>query len=204
MPYQTLPAEETIIATETALREKGFDVHRVATGIEALTWIQNTIPAGASVHNGSSQTLQQIGLVDYLKSNEHPWKNLHALALQEADPVKKARLSKEAVLADWYLGSVHAVSQTGELVIASASGSQLPSIVFTSDNVILVVSTKKITPTIQEALVRLHEVVVPQEDARMKTTGAPGTVVSKTLIYERHPGWGRTVHVVLVNEDLGF
>ena len=69
---------------------------------------------------------------------------------------KESSLRKQSALSDYYLGSVHALlSETGELVIASNSGSQLPHLVFTSPNIILVVGTQKITSTLDEAIKHL-------------------------------------------------
>lgn len=204
MNYDTIPDAARVDKAVTALKANGFDTHVVATGADALAWIRETIPADASVTFGSSQTLEKIGFIEYLKSGAHAWKNLKAGILAETDPAKQKMLIKEATLADWYLGSVHALSEDGKLVIASASGSQLPNIVFSSDNLIFVVSTKKIATDLQDAMKRLESHVFPLEDARMKGTGAPGSVLSKVLIYEKHPGWGRQIHVLLVNEDLGF
>lgn len=83
-----------------------------------------------------------------------------------------------------FLGSVHAIAETGEMVIASASGSQLPSYVFTSDNVIWVVGTQKIVPTLSDAMKRVREYTLPLEDARMKSEGFPGNTIGKLLIFE--------------------
>jgi len=105
--------------------------------------------------NGASRTLEEIGYVDYLKSGTHGWKNLHEEILAEKDPATQALLRKQSVLSDYYLGSAHAVTQTGELVIASNSGSQLPHLAYTSPNIILVVGTHKIVPTLQDALARI-------------------------------------------------
>lgn len=114
-------------------------------------------------------------------------------------------LRKQSVVSDFYVGSVHALSENGEIVIASNSGSQLPHIVFTSPNVIFVVSTQKIMPTLSDALERLEKHVVPLEDARMKSVGYPGTFLSKTLIFRgEHPVMGRKFHVIFVKEALGF
>ena len=198
-------ADESLVQNATAgLAERGFTPHVAATGAEALELIKTLIPAGASVYNGSSKTLDQVGYIEYLKGGTHGWNNLQAGILAETDPAKQSKMRKEASMADYYLGSVHALSASGELVIASASGSQMPAIVFNADNLIFVVSTKKITESLDAALARLKEHVFPLEDARMKSTGAPGSVLSKILIYERHPGWGRNIHVILVKEDLGF
>lgn len=190
---------------EQALTANGFLPETVANGAAALARIKELIPAGASVMNGSSRTLEAIGYVDYLKEGTHGWNNLHEAILAEQDPVKKADLRKHSVLADFYLGSVHALSETGEMVIASATGSQLPPLVFTSPNIILVVGKQKIVPTLDDARRRVRDVVFPLEDARMKSTGAPGSMIAKELIMHReHPMMKRNVHVLLVDESLGF
>ena len=90
-------------------------------------------------------------------------------------------------------------------MIASASGSQLPHIAFTSPNIIFVIGAQKIVPSLQGALSRVREYVYPREDARMKSTGAVGTVLSKILIFETEPVFmKRNVHIIFVNEVLGF
>ena len=156
--------------------------------------------------NGSSRSLEEIGLIEYLKENTHGWNNLHETVLAEKDPAKQALLRKQSVLSDFYLGSAHAISQAGEIVIASNSGSQLPHLVFTSQNIILVVGTQKITPDLDSAMSRLKEYVFPLEDARMKSVGvAAGSFISKMLVINREqPFMGRKSHVIFVNEKLGF
>jgi hypothetical protein len=125
--------------------------------------------------------------------------------LEEKDSVKQAELRKSAFFSDYYMGSVHALTEGGEMVIASASGSQLPHLITTSPNLVLVVSTMKIMPTLEKALERLRAYVVPLENDRMQKTGAPGTTLAKIVILEREPAWtGRTINVILVNEKLGF
>jgi hypothetical protein len=100
---------------------------------------------------------------------------------------------------------VHALAATGEMIIASNTGSQLPHIVFTSPNLVFVVGTQKITPTLDEALKRLQEHVVPLEDERMKGVYGVGTAVNKILAFQgENPMLGRKVRVILVKEALGF
>jgi len=205
MDYDMIPSAEIIQKTADALRERGIEPILVANGAEALAKIKELIPAGASINNGSSTTLNQIGYIDYLKAGAHGWNNLHATAIAEPDPVKQAALRNASLFAEYYLGSVHALTQDGEMIIASASGSQLPPIVFTSKNLIFVVGAQKIQATQEEAVKRLKEHVIPLEDARMKSTGAAGTTLAKFLIFEREPAFmGRKVRVILVNENLGF
>ncbi|TSC67029.1 MAG: hypothetical protein G01um101466_814 [Parcubacteria group bacterium Gr01-1014_66] len=140
-----------------------------------------------------------------MKSGNHGWKNLHEEIIAEKDPARQAMLRKQAALSDYYLGSVHAVAETGQLVIASNSGSQLPHIVFTSPNLIFVVGIQKIAPDLDAALLRVREYVLPLEDKRMKDVGMGGSAISKLLIFEREPVFlGRKVHVIFVNEKIGF
>lgn len=205
MDYTKLASKESIEKASAALSAHKFLPMTVGTGAEALECIKKTIPKGASVMNGASTTLQQIGYVDYLKAGQHGWDNLQETVFAEKDPAKQAALRKQATISDFYLGSVHAVTETGELVIASNSGSQMPSLAFTSPNIILIVSTKKIVPALQDAIERIEKHVVPLEDERMKKTAGYGTAHNKTLIlHAENPAIGRQVHVVFVNEDLGF
>ena len=205
MNYETLANTEAIQKAIKALAERGIEAIGVNNRAEALEKVKSLIPKGASVMNGSSRTLEEIGFVDYLKSGNHGWKNLHEEILAEKDKAKQAMLRKQAVLSDYYLGSVHAVAETGQLVIASNSGSQLPHIVFTSPNLIFVVGVQKIAPNLDAAIARVREYVLPLEDQRMKSVGMSGSFISKLLIFEKEqPFMNRKVHVIFVNEKLGF
>ena len=205
MDYTKLASKDTILKTSAALKENNVEAITVDTGKEALEKVKELIPQGATVNNGASTTLQEIGMVDYLKDKNNGWTNMHAAVLAETDPAKQAELRQRSSFADYYLGSVHAMTESGEMVIASASGSQLPSIENTARNLILVVGTQKIVPNLEDALKRLREYVVPLEDKRMKSTGASGTVLAKILIFEKEPTFmGRNIRVIFVNEKLGF
>lgn len=205
MNYKTLASAETIKKTIDALKKRGIEAVAVNNHAEALEKVKSLIPKGASVMNDSSRTLEEIGFVDYLKSGSHGWKNLHEEILKEKNPARQAVLRNQAVLSDYYLGSVHAIAETGQLVIASNSGSQLPHVVFTSPNLIFVAGTQKITPDLETALLRVREYVLPLEDKRMKDVGMGGSAISKLLVFEREPAFmNRKVHIILVNKKLGF
>lgn len=144
MEYTKIASDSVIGKTVEALKERNIHAIIVNTKEEALKEIKKLIPKGASVMNGSSTTLNEIGFVGYLKGGTHGWNNVHENILNEKDKAKQSRLRKESVLADYFLGSVHAITEAGQLMIASASGSQIPSYAFTSDNVIWVASANKI------------------------------------------------------------
>jgi L-lactate utilization protein LutC len=157
--------------------------------------------------NGASTTLEQVGYVDYLKSGSHPWNNLHEQIVKETDPAKQAVLRRQATISDYYLGSVHALTENGEIIIASNTGSQLPNVVYSSPNVLFIVGANKICKDIAEGMDRLHDHVMPLEDVRMKKVYGPnaGTYESKTLILHNEPAFNaRNLRMIIIKETLGF
>ncbi len=197
--------KELIENTVKNLRTKGYKAWLAKNKEEALEKIKEVIPAGVSVMNGSSTTLQEIGYIDYLKSGLHLWKNWHEKILMEKDQEKQNILRQEATMADYYLGSVHALIKNGEFVVASNTGSQLPHIVYTSPNLIFVVSTKKIVSNLEEAFQRIEKVVMPLEDERLRSLYGVNTQLNKMLIFKgENQSSGRKVSFILVDEDLGF
>lgn len=205
MPFDILANHELLLSTMDALKERGHLPELLATRANALERVKALIPPGASVMNGSSRTLEEIGFVQHLKDGDHGWNNVHAAILAEQDPAQQALLRKQSVLSDVYVGSVHAVAKTGEIVVASNSGSQLPHLVFTSQTLILVVGAQKIAQSLEEAQARLVDYVLPLEDARMKSVGMGGSFIAKTLIIHREQVFmGRKSHILFVNEQLGY
>lgn len=205
MNYNTLANKETLQKVVESLATRNVEAMVVETGVDALAKIKEIIPSGASVMNGASVTLEQIGFVDYLKAGEHGWNNLNKAIVEEKDGAKQSMLRKQALSSDYYLGSVHALSETGEFVVASNTGSQLPHIVFSSPNLIFVVSAKKIVPTLPDAMNRLMEHVVPLEDKHMQEKYGVGTAVNKIVTFNNeNPMMGRKVRMILVEQDLGF
>lgn len=205
MDFNTLADTATITKTIDALKGRGFDAEIVQTGAEALERVKALIPAGVSIMNGSSTTLNQIGFVDYLKEGTHGWNNLHDAILAEKDPDKQAALRAQSVISDYFVYGVHAISAEGHLVFGNASGSAFGPLSFTAKNLVLVAGVNKIVPTLDNAFARIREHVFPLEDQRMKSTSGMGSIVAKLLVLEHEPAFmGRTVRIVLINETLGF
>jgi hypothetical protein len=200
------PAEEAIITKTAAhLTPRNIQSHVVADRAAALDLIKELIPAGASIQTGASRTLEEIGFIDYLKAEQHGWNNMHGKVATETDPEKQAELRKQATLTDFYLGSVHAITEEGELLIASNTGSQMPNIVYNSPNVIFVVGAQKIVPDRAAAFDRLLKHVIPLEDERMMQAYGMHTQLSKIFLFEKEAVFtGRKIHVILVGEKLGF
>jgi len=202
--YTELATPTQVQQTIAAVEARGIKVHLVDTPAQALEKVHQLIPAGSDIMTGGSQTLREIGLEDLLIAKTHPWVNLKDAILAENNPEVQGKLRAQSVLAPYFLGSVHAISETGEIVVASGSGSQIPSYAFSSRNVIWVVGTQKIVPTLDAALKRVREYALPQEDKRMKELGRPGSAITKLLIIEAEPAMlQRNVNLILVNHLVG-
>jgi len=202
--YDRLASREAVGRAIEALKPRGVAAELVNTKEEALSKLKSLIPAGAEIMTGSSTTLEQIGFVELLKSGKHPWKNFKDVLLAEKDQAKQTALRKKSVTIDYFIGSVHAVTENGEVLIASASGSQIPSYAFSSDNVIWVAGAQKIVPNLEEGFRRIREYCFPLEDKRMKSIGFPGSAIGKILLFEREIMPNRKIRLIFVNEKLGF
>ena len=206
MAYDALPAAEIVQRTVESVNARGIHTELVETKEAALERVQAIIPPGAVVMTGASVTLQQIGFENVLITGNHPWRNFKADLLAEKDPIKQSAMRREGTLAEFYLGSVNALAETGELVFASGSGSQLPAYAYTSRNVIWVAGTQKIAPTLEDAIRRVREYVLPLEDQRQKSLGnQAGSRINRILSIEGEPAYlRRNLTLILVNEALGF
>ena len=206
MDYAALPTPEVVHRTVEAVNARGIHAELVETKEEALSKVRAIIPPEAVVMTGCSVTLQQIGFEAVLISGQHPWRNFKADLLAEKDPVKQSAMRRQGALAEFFLGSVNAIAETGELVFASGTGSQLPAFAYTSRNVIWVAGTQKITPTLDDALRRVREYVLPLEDERQKKFGnKTGSYIGRILIFEYEPAFlRRNLTLILVNQALGF
>jgi hypothetical protein len=206
MDYSTLPTPAHIHRTLEAVQARGIEAELVETKEAALERVQSLIPAGAVVMTGGSMTLREIGLENLLITGKHPWRNFKADLLAEKDPAKQSALRMQGTLAEYFLGSVNALAETGEMVFASATGSQLPAYAYSSRNVMWVVGAQKIVPTLEDALRRVREYVLPLESERQKSVGnKAGSFIGRILILEREPAYlRRNLRLILVDQILGF
>lgn len=197
------PTRTRIRRTFGALRERGFTPIYVPDRREALQEVLTLIPKGSTVAHGSSTTLREIGFVDRMTDPASGYRYLNTEWHAEDDPVRRSRIrAKMSVEADYFLGSVQAICETGEVIGADASGSRQAFYVFGPPHVIWVAGINKLVPTMEDGLRRIREIALPLEDKRMKSLGTSGSRIGKLVIYEREkPG---RITLILVGEPLGF
>lgn len=198
-----LPNDETVDETVANLEENGFDVVVVDSADEALETLQSLIPAGASVMNGHSTTLEEVGFMDYLGEGDHEWESLPDEVWTIDDDDERQAARRESQTADYFLGGINAIAATGELVAADRSGSRIGAYPFAAGNVVIVSGVNKIVPTLDDALDRLEAVAYPLENERAKDAYGVDSAIAKQLIFRQELDEGRTT-VVLVRDQLGY
>jgi hypothetical protein len=182
------------------LRERNFETVIVDNGAEAREEVLRRIPEGASVHSGKSKTLEDSGIFAALMDGEYDFIRKRTIKLDRMKDRDQIRRLWAAP--DMMIGSAHAVTEAGQLVITSASGSQIGPLASGAGAVILVIGSQKIVPDIDAAFRRIREVVFPYEDARLREQLGVGTKSTRTLILDSDFMPGRTT-VILVREPIG-
>ena len=199
--FTALPDQSTLAATVVALEEHGFSVEVVDDLAAARAAVLARLPRGSSVMTNTSVTLADAGIADAVNDGG-PYESARnkMLALDFATQAQEMKVIGGQP--DYALGSVHAVTRDGTLVIASASGSQLASYAWGAANVIFVVGAQKIVPTLQAAHERIYQHSLVLEDARAQAAYGQHSFVGKIMeIHQELPG---RIHVVLVKESAGY
>jgi hypothetical protein len=202
MTYNTLADDAVIAKTIEALGARGITATVVENGSAAKEKVLSMIPKGAEVMNGASVTLETIGVVDALnKSGDYDSVKNKLSSMDRA--TQHSQMQKLGAAPTWIVGSVHAVTQEGEVLIASNTGSQLPGYAYGAEHVVWVVGAQKIVKTRDDAFKRIYDYVVPLEDKHMQDLYNVHTNVSKLLLFTKEIIPNR-VHLIFVKEVLGF
>ena len=199
--FNRLAPDEQVADAARALEARGLHAIVVETAEQARAIVAAMLPAGAEVYDPPSQTLQQIGLLDELETRtdlQRTRKRIQALDRQTQQHEIRGLTSTPNIV----VGSVHAITEQGEVMLASATGSQLGSEAFGADSVIWVVGTQKIVRSLEEGFRRIREYSYPLEDGRTREIYGRGSAINKILIVNgEQPG---RITVVLVKQSLGF
>ena len=200
--FTALPEEHVLQATVVALEEHGFSVE-VADDLDAArAAVLARIPEGSSVMTNTSVTLAETGIADAINNGSGRWESARNKMFALDFATQAQQMKAIGGQPDYALGSVHAITSEGTLVIASASGSQLASYARGAANVIFVAGAQKLVPTLEAAHQRIYQHSLPLEDARAQAAYGQHSQVGKILeIHQELPG---RIHIVLIREAVGF
>ncbi|WP_327092401.1 lactate utilization protein [Nonomuraea sp. NBC_01738] len=200
-PFTDPAPAERLERAAVALTANNFAVEILDDAAAARARVKDLIPPGASVLTASSETLRLSGIDDDINtSGRYQAVKPRLLAMDRvvcADDIRRLMACPDVVV-----GSVAALTETGSLVVASASGSQLPSYAGGS-TAIWVVGAQKLVPDLSTALRRVEDHALPLEDARARMVYGQPSAVNRLLVLNAEPYPGRAT-VLLVREAIGF
>ncbi len=196
---------ETVIK---GLKSRNMTGYYAASKEDALAKALELIPKGASVTMGGAMSAREIGLVDALKEGEYNF-----IDRDNYEDKRAAMLA--AYDADVFLSSTNAMTNDGILVNVDGNSNRVSAIAQGPKKVVFIVGMNKVCADLDSAMKRARNVAAPINaqrfdiDTPCKKTGAcmdcksSDTICCQILItrFSRHEG---RIHVILVNEDLGY
>jgi len=200
--FKNLASDEQVAHIAKTLEANGMRTVVVENGEEAKKFVLDLVPQGVEIYAGQSQTLEKLGLTaEFDKSGRYNAVRPKVFALDrktQGDEIRKLRASP-----DYFVGSVQAITETGQVLISSFGGSQLGAYAYGSAKVIWVVGVQKLVKDLDEGLRRIEEYCLPSEDARLHAAFGIHSANAKTLIVNREVVPGR-ITIVLVKEEIGI
>ena len=192
----------SISRTIAALAARNVDAVLVESRAAALARLKELVPEGSEVFVSTSETLDTIGYTEYMHGNDR-YINLHDQMLAQPDAASQREFRRATTTADYFVGSVQAIAETGEIVVASGSGSQIGAYSYGARRVILVAGAQKICPTLAEAEARTRGYTLERHDRWLEGRGSGPAPIGKYLVMEHEPMVGR-ISMILIPESLGW
>ena len=194
--------DERIARTSKALEANGIQTLIAENGVEAKRLFFELIPEGSEVFLGASVTLETLGIKDEIdQSGKYDALRPKMFAMNRETQGREIR--KLGGAPDFAAGSVHAVTEDGQVLIASNTGSQLGPYASGAGKVIWVVGAQKLVKDLNEGFKRIYDYIKPLEDEHMRQLYNINTNVSKVLIFNREIRPNR-ITMIIVKEELGF
>lgn len=199
--FERAASAEELEELGARLRARNWEVVIVDSAAEARAALLDRVPQGAEVHSAKSKTLEDLGVIDlFMEGETYDFLRKKLYKLDRATQGREFR--KLAAAPDIEVGSVQAVTQAGQLLVASATGSQMGPYSGAAGKLMLVIGSQKLVPDLDSAFLRIREHVQPYESARLREQFGVDTKLCRVLIMEQDftPG---TTTVILVREPLG-
>jgi LUD domain len=200
--FAGLASDRRIDAAAAALEHNRITSIVVDSGEQARDAVRSLLPIGAEVFNNTSRTLEAIGVAEDIERSGL-YQPLRPRLYQMDREMQAREMRQLAVAPDFVVGSVHAVTEEGSVLIASASGSQLGPLVSGAGHVILVIGGQKIVADVPTGLRRIREYCFPLEDRRAREAYGVPSGVNNILIINRAMAPNR-ISAILVRQSLGF
>lgn len=189
------------------LQSRNMSGYYAADKEEALKKALELIPEGSSIAMGGCRSAHEIGLIKALEAGNYNY--------IDRDKMDARAGLLAAYDADIFLSSANAITSDGVMVNIDGNSNRVSCIAQGPRKVVFIVGLNKVCADIDDAMKRARNIAAPCNAQRFdiktpcKETGkcfnckSPDTICCQFLItrYSRHVG---RIHVILVNEDLGF
>lgn len=200
--FSEAASEERIQRAATALRAHNIAVEVVDTPAAARAYVNSILPKDQTIFTATSETVRLSGLDEDI-NNSGNYKSIRKQLSKLDRNTQMAEMKRLGTTPDVVVGSVHAVTEDGRLIIGSATGSQLGPYSAGASKVIWVVGAQKVVPDLETGMRRLKEYSYPMEDIRARAAYGSPSALAKVLIVNADWPAGRST-VVLVREPIGF
>ena len=193
-------SEATLEALAERLRARNFEVVILDDGAEAKAEVLARVPEGSQVHTGKSKTLEDIGIFqEFMENEKYDFIRRRTLKMDRKTQLDEMR--KAGAAPDIMVNSAHAVTEAGQIVMTSATGSQIGPIASGAGKLILVIGSQKVVPDLDTAFRRIEDYVIPYEEDRLNVAHGVAKM-NRTLILEGDHTPGRTT-IILVRTPIG-
>lgn len=191
--------------------DRGFKFSFHENCDDAINYILSLIPSDSSIGFGGSVSVKESGLLDAL-INSNKYRLLHRDLCKNSN---HEELYKQMHNADWYITSTNALCETGDMVNIDGRANRVAAMLNGPKNIIVFCGINKIVPDIVKGIERTRNIASPPNCIRLNkktpcaVTGhcsycnSPDTICKATVI-QHHPTTDSTVHIILVNKNLGY
>ena len=193
-------SEATLEALAEKLRARNFEVVIVDDGAAAKAEVLSRVPEGSQVQTGKSKTLEDARIFDEFMNNEQ-YDFIRRRTLKMDRNTQRDEMRKAGAAPDFMVNSAHAVTEAGQIVMTSATGSQIGPIASGAGKLILVIGSQKVVPDLDVAFRRIEDYVIPYEEDRLNVAHGVAKM-NRTLILGGDHTPGRTT-VILVRTPIG-
>lgn len=192
------------------LKSCGYDVHFVKNKKEAFELSKSYIKTNMSVGLGGSETVKEIGLLDFLlNNNEITVHNQYETGISMEENIKRRR---QGLISDIFVTSTNAITRDGKLVNADGSGNRVAAFSYGPTNVLVVVGINKIVDTLEDGFKRVMEVAAVKNIERINNVAIKmgkepkynlENIANKFSWVKADDIKGRII-IILVDEELGY
>ncbi|MFX4232880.1 lactate utilization protein [Aliarcobacter butzleri] len=192
------------------LKSCGYDAYFVKDKAEALSLAKSYIKPNMSVGLGGSESVKEIGLLDFLLENkEITLHNQYEAGISMEENIKRR---KQGLISDIFVTSTNAITKDGKLVNADGSGNRVAALSYGPTNVLLIVGINKIVNSLEDGFKRVMDVAATKNIDRMNKKAISfgkepkynlDNIARKFSWIKADDEIGRII-IILVDEELGY